>query len=244
MNKTNTIVEQSGNAVQGAMPLLFVELSEALGRYEHTVVDTIAISKIIPPQEFPLILDICCGIGRLSHALSNICYTVIGIDLSIKQLEVARRQKSKAIFQVCDMITPPVGPFDAIVNVYTSFGYAENEAADQEVLSAWFHSLRHGGRIIMELSDMERASCVLEPDSYTYRDKNGVKEALIVKDKMLTVDYEFKGQNLTCKTRLYWKEELKEMLINAGFSNIQLYGSFDLTAKEPRDNLIIVAERP
>nr|WP_241391677.1 class I SAM-dependent methyltransferase [Yersinia frederiksenii]ULG19787.1 SAM-dependent methyltransferase [Yersinia frederiksenii] len=244
MTKSNSSTDQSENAVQGAMPLIFVELSEALGRYEHTIVDAVAISKIIPPQEFARILDVCCGVGRLSHALANIGYTVMGIDLSTEQLEIARDLRTRAMFQNCDMASPPVGPFDAIVNVYTSFGYAENEAADQRVLSAWFQSLRCGGRLIMELSDMERASCVLKPDGYTHREKNGVKEALIVHEKMLTVDYEYKGRRLTCKTRLYWKEELKEMLINAGFSNVQLYGSFDLTAKAPGDNLVIVAERP
>lgn len=244
MTQYNSSAAHSRSAVQGAMPLLFVELSEALGRYDHTVLDSVAISKIIPPGKYNKILDVCCGIGRVSHALANLGYTVTGIDLSTEQLDVARNLKSDAVFQLCDMASPPAGPFDAIVNVYTSFGYAENETADQKILSSWLQSLRAGGRLIMELSDMERASCVLQQDGHTHREKNGVKETLIVQDKMLTVDYRYKGQLLTCKTRLYWKEELREMLIKAGFTDISFYGSFDLTPKSPGDNLVIVAERP
>ncbi len=229
--------------VQGAMPLLFVELSEALGRYNCTDADSASISKIIPCGEYNDVLDVCCGVGRMSHALANRGYNVTGIDLSTAQIDIAKKAGGRAEFMVCDMASPPSGSFDAIVNVYTSFGYAASTLEDQNTLSSWFQSLRVGGRLIMELSDMERAWQVLEAEGYTHREKKGVKETLIVEDKMLTVDYSFKGQRLTCKTRLYWKEELEEMLKIAGFTNIQLYGSFALTPKLPGDNLVIVAER-
>ena len=237
-------IKQGQKAVQGAMPPFFVEISDALGRYDHTVEDSMAISKVIPLGEFKTVLDICCGVGRVSHALSELGYSVTGIDLSDEQLEIARSRATGAMFQICDMAKPPAGPFDAIVNVYTSFGYAEDKIADQMILSYWLKSLRSGGRLIMELSDMERAMRVLNPEGYTHRETNGVKEVLIVQDNMLNVDYEYHEKTLRCKTRLYWKEELEEMLINAGFSNVMLYGSFDLTSKRPEDNLVIVAERP
>ena len=229
--------------VQGAMPLFFVELSEALGRYDDTREDAAAIARLIPMARFPHLLDICCGVGRLSHALADLGYDVLGIDLSIEQLEVARQSACHARFSCGDMADPPPGPFDALVNIYTSFGYAASEEKDLDILAAWRDRLRVGGRLVMELADLEKATAVLPANEFTHREKNGVKERLFVKDRVLHVDYEYCGKKLSCKTRLYSKDRLQRMLVSAGFNNVRSFGGFDLRAKAPTDNLVIVAER-
>jgi hypothetical protein len=141
------------------------------------------------------------------------------------------------------MADPPLGPFDALVNIYTSFGYAASEEEDLDILTAWRDRLRVGGRLVMELADLEKATAVLTADEYTYREKNGVKERLIVKDRVLHVDYEYCGKKLSCKTRLYSKDRLQRMLVRSGFNNVRSFGGFDLSAKAPTDNLVIIAER-
>ena len=231
-------------AVQGAMSILFVRLSDALGRYKNTVEDANAIARIVPLPDFVRVLDICCGTGRMSNALSRLGYLVHGVYLSPEQISVATEDNTTATFECRDMALPPSGPFDAIVNIYTSYGYAAGEAEDLEILGRWRQVLRPGGRLIMELADMERAEAVLRPTGYTYRENNGVRERLIVRDRILYVDYEFNGERISCRTRLYRKERLKEMLTASGFCNVQLHGGFALEPKRPSDNLVIVAERP
>lgn len=243
MTRTGTAAMRTEQVVQGPMPLLFVELSKALGRYDGTLADAAAIARLIPPASFPRLLDVCCGVGRLSHALSDLGYDVLGIDLSAEQLEVARRSPSRARFSRRDMADPPPGPFDALVNVYTSFGYAASEEEDLATLAAWRARLRAGGRLVMELADMEKASAVLSADGPTHRERNGVRERLVVRDRILHVDYEFRGEKISCKTRLYWKDDLQRMLIHSGFSNLRLFGGFDLRPKAPTDNLVVIAER-
>jgi 2-polyprenyl-3-methyl-5-hydroxy-6-metoxy-1,4-benzoquinol methylase len=107
MTHTETAATNWNNALQGAMPLLFVEFSEVLGRYDDTREDAAAIARLIPASSFTRLLDICCGVGRLSHALADLGYDVLGIDLSIEQLEVARQSASAARFSYGDMADPP-----------------------------------------------------------------------------------------------------------------------------------------
>jgi SAM-dependent methyltransferase len=50
---------------------------------------------------------------------------------------------------------PFEGRFDAIVNMYSSFGYLESEAEDAKVLDAVVGALKPGGRVLFDLLNRE-----------------------------------------------------------------------------------------
>jgi SAM-dependent methyltransferase len=52
------------------------------------------------------------------------------------------------------MRNPPAGPFDAVVNLYTSFGYFEAESENQKVLNAVAGSLAPGGLFLIDTVNM------------------------------------------------------------------------------------------
>ena len=52
------------------------------------------------------------------------------------------------------MRNPPAGPFDAVVNLYTSFGYFEAESENQKVLNAVAGSLAPGGLFLIDTINM------------------------------------------------------------------------------------------
>jgi SAM-dependent methyltransferase len=231
---------------EDGFPVFFTEVSRALNRYEDTGRSAAALAGRFPRAEFPRVLDVCCGVGRLSGALHRLGYAVTGIDLSARQIGIARDAEPGPAYLVGDMAAPPPGPFDLLANVYTSFGYFSTEEEDLSVLPAWRRSLRPGGCLVMELADMDRARRRIPADGRLTRVHGEVTEHLTMDwdARLLTVDYLYRQETWRCVTRLYEKDALARGLAGAGFVDVELCGDFDGRAKDPDDNLVIFARNP
>src|SRR5262245_10978959 len=100
------------------------------------------------------VLDLACGHGRISLPLARAGWKVTGLDLSERSLRLARERAELEGLDVewvkSDMREPPGGPFDAVVNVFTAFGYFENEAENQKVLDAVARVLVPGGLFLID----------------------------------------------------------------------------------------------
>lgn len=231
---------------KSGFPIDFTNAAQKLNRYKDTVKEATLISGIIPFQHYPRVLDIFCGFGRISAELHSLGHEVTGIDISEQQIELAQRQNPGPTYILADMRSPPAGPFDAIVNMFTSFGYFDSEIEDIDTLEIWSKKLREGGVLIMELADMECARAKLpKTNSLIIRKSGSVTEHCLMdwERRIFCVTYIQGESKFTCYTRLYEKELLKTHLLNAGFSTVDLFGSLSLRAKEPEDNLIVIATK-
>ncbi|MFB8085924.1 class I SAM-dependent methyltransferase [Streptomyces sp. NPDC055992] len=128
-----------------------------LGKYDSTEQDLTALMAL--PALYPgaRILDAPCGIGRHAGPLAAAGYRVTVIDTSTVQLAAARHRWPAVTFRALDMRTPPPGPYDVVLNLWTSFGYLPTPADDLAALTAWRTALAPGGTLIMELTTRERA---------------------------------------------------------------------------------------
>src|SRR5215472_2918927 len=79
------------------------------------------------------LLDLACGQGRHAIALAQRGYRVTGLDLSASHLALARQAAAAEGVAVtwveADMRALPPGPFDAVINLFSAFGYLESDAA-------------------------------------------------------------------------------------------------------------------
>jgi len=226
-------------------PPVFVDVSTTLGRYDEYDHAALGISNTLSPVEHPAVLDICCGPGHFAHSLSQRGFSVTGIDLSKPQIDSAASAYRGISFSVEDMAKLPNGKYDILTNVYTSFGYLDSKAADMALLSHWRTRLRAGGKLIMELADMDRARNRIPKNGTLQRITDGVVENLEFdwKENLLAVEYRKPdGSSWLCYTRIYEQEELVAGLKNAGFSKIQCFGDFHQKPKNHDDNLVIFAE--
>lgn len=102
------------------------------------------------------LLDVPCGFGRFAQPLHDAGYEVVGIDASEEQIRLARQRHPGPTYEVGDMREPGTGPFDAVLNLYSSFGYFDDPEDDVECLAAWYDVLRPGGLLVLETNDRDR----------------------------------------------------------------------------------------
>src|SRR5207237_6807952 len=98
------------------------------------------------------VLDLACGHGRHSARLARRGFDVTGLDVSASSLELARETEPAAEYVEGDMRELPFedASFDAAINLFTAFGYFDDEAADQRVLHEVARVLRSGASFLLD----------------------------------------------------------------------------------------------
>jgi len=184
-------------------------------------------------------LDIGCGMGRHSFALSKLGYKVTGVDLSEVLLkEAERRSHEKGIDWVYgDMRSLPFKEacFDATVNLFTSFGYFEREEHNKEVLRQIRKVLRPNGMFLLDFlnpTDIERN---LVPYSERVDEETGlriVEQRTIAEgwvQKIITLSDHLTGEDerqYLERVRLFPFSWFERNLDEAGLVLEQLYGDY------------------
>ncbi len=83
-----------------------------------------------------LILDLACGKGRHSLFLNSLGFDVVGSDLSQNSIDYANEFSNETLrFVQRDMRESLKLKYDAILNLFTSFGYFEDDNDDIQVLT-------------------------------------------------------------------------------------------------------------
>jgi SAM-dependent methyltransferase len=99
------------------------------------------------------ILDVPCGQGRHAHLLAEAGFDVTGLDYSAKLLKRAEaRGTGRSLRYVKgDMRSLPrpwSGRFDAVLNLFTSFGFFTHPADDAKVIVEFARVLKPGGVLL------------------------------------------------------------------------------------------------
>jgi len=99
------------------------------------------------------ILDVPCGQGRHAHLLAENGFDVDGLDYSNDLLAVARKRGtgSNLRYSRGDMRKLPgrwSRRFDAVINLFTSFGFFAHPADDARVILEFARVLKPGGLLV------------------------------------------------------------------------------------------------
>jgi SAM-dependent methyltransferase len=126
-------------------------LAVALARTpERTEAEVAFLAQHLPAEAH--VLDVPCGTGRHSAALAARGFTVAGLDISQRVLDVARAAMPDGDFRHGDMRELPWedASFDAVLNLWTAFGYFETQDEDERVLAEFARVLRPGGTVVLD----------------------------------------------------------------------------------------------
>jgi ubiquinone/menaquinone biosynthesis C-methylase UbiE len=195
----------------------FKEYTSALTP-EKTKQQVGAVIKLLKMKRGMKVLDLACGHGRHAIPLAKKGYKMTGLDLNGYFLQEAKKAAKKAKQKIqwikSDMREIPFeNEFDVVVNLFTSFGYLENDAEDQKVLHAVAKALKPKGKFLMNVASREWVTHNFVPrvweelsdgsivvterklntvlgrmeDTRTRINKNGKKESFTILCRMYTI---------------------------------------------------------
>ena len=202
------------------------------------------------------VLDVPCGAGRHAVELAARGIEVTGLDLSERMLARARDRAARRGVTVewvqGDMREIPwVDRFDAVINLFNSFGYFGDDG-DRRALTGMVRALRPGGR---QLLDLPNRDCYVNQVPPSYWDETSTHWVLCAfrfdaRTGTAVIDYTFvpKGggvpEHRETRMRWYTLPELEAWLREAGAAVEAVYGDWDGSPFEgdsPR--MIIIAGR-
>lgn len=116
------------------------------------------LTSYLKLQKNDTILDLACGRGRHSKYLYKQGFNVTGVDLSKESIDYAKQyEKPKLHFEVHDMCLPYPKRFDAVFNLFTSFGYFENEIDNLRTIKAIKEELNPTGFGVIDFLNVDLA---------------------------------------------------------------------------------------
>ena len=193
------------------------------------------------------VLDLACGKGRHSLYLNELGFEVLGLDLSENSINIAKKQENETLkFEVHDMRTPLKGSYDAVLNLFTSFGYFETDEEHIKVLDNIKNAVSETGLAVLDFLNIEfvkqnlvaREIKIVEDISFKIERK--VENNFIIKD----IYFEDKGQNFhfTEKVKAYSLQDFEQMMESQEIYLLDTFGDYKLNKfyKNTSERLILI----
>jgi len=187
------------------------------------------------------VLDLACGKGRHSIYLNQLGFDVLGVDLSENSIEVANKNANETLhFEVHDMREPLNDKFDAIFNLFTSFGYFDKEEDNLKTLIAIKENLSEYGFAVIDFMNVPFVldNLVAEEtktvDTIDFHLKRYLHNGYIIKE----IDFEDQGQKFhyTEKVRALSLEDFSQMMEEAGIYLLDTFGDYKLKKYHKKDS--------
>jgi SAM-dependent methyltransferase len=230
-------------------PLMFDESSWA--EVPSAVDGILQLSKIPPASR---ILDLCCGVGRHSVELAKRGFAVTGVDITSAYLSAARETAEAAEVEL-ELIRADAryfsrpAAFELCVNLFTSFGYFATRDEDLLLLSRCAKNLSAGGSLIVETlgreiairdfsrgEEFDRAGWRVKTEYEAIGEWQSLRNRWILENDAQRIDRSF-------DLRLYSPQDMREILSEAGFRSIEIFGGLDGRAYDERAMTMVALAR-
>jgi len=195
------------------------------------------------------ILDLPCGKGRHAVYFNKKGFDVTGLDLSPHNIEYASQFSNSTLhFHVHDMRFPYVTKeFDCAVNLFTSFGYFENEEENLNSMKTLAQALKPKGILALDFMNTYEVIKDLKPEELLCRNNidfcihRSLKNGFVVKDILFKDnghDYHFEE-----KVKAYTQKDFEALFNSVGLQVQYLFGNYKLDPYNPEtsDRMIFIA---
>ncbi|CAF1461230.1 unnamed protein product [Adineta steineri] len=226
---------------------------------ERTNTEVEGIINLLNLKGKEKILDIPSGYGRHSINLANKGFNLTGIDINSVLLKKANLDAQKIGVNVNFIKENMIDinydkEFDAVINMFYSFGFFESDEENNKVLRNFYNALKPGGKLLFhtdvniprilsgqykedEIRHLHSQKTLRIIDKYNPQDKR-IHGTWIIQDqfgKIIRKDY---------SVRVYTRKEFVSMCKQVGFTSIEAYGDWNKTSyTENSEDMIIIAQK-
>jgi SAM-dependent methyltransferase len=186
----------------------------------------------------PRVLDLCCGVGRISLELARRDCAVTGVDITKSYLDTAAEEAALENLDIeyvhadaREFRRPDY--FDLAVNLYISFGYFDDENDDLTVLRNACDSLKDGRPLIIEtlgkeiaVRDFTEADWFERAGWTVLTEYEAVDSWTRLKNRWILIKDDTRIEKVFTQ-RLYAASELRQLMYEAGFATVEIYGDWD-----------------
>ncbi|MDT8414718.1 MAG: class I SAM-dependent methyltransferase [Flavobacteriaceae bacterium] len=179
------------------------------------------------------ILDLACGKGRHAVYLNQLGFNVTGIDLSENSIAEASKHANQTLhFQVHNMCEPFPDTFDAVFNLFTSFGYFDQPDAHVKTLKAIKADLIETGFGVIDFLNADVVIPNLIPEetkvvnNISFDLKRHHSDGFIIKE----IDFEAEGQSYHFEERVkaFRLSDFEAMFAEADIDLLDVFGNYKL----------------
>ena len=192
-------------------------------------------------QEDETIMDLACGKGRHSTYLNSLGYQVTGVDLSENSINAAKEfENDRLKFAVHDMTQEYSEQFNAVFNLFTSFGYFEKEEDNLKTIKAIKSNLKEHGFGVIDFLNVDFvldnlvASEVKQVEHIEFHIKRYLKDGFIHKD--ISFSDEGKDFNFTERVKAVRLKDFENYFKAAGLTLLEVYGDFNLNKYQSKSS--------
>lgn len=219
--------------------------------YAHRDVDEARVAvdlfqQVTGVPKDAVVLDLACGTGRHTFELARRGYRVLAADLSPTLLAVAKRKTQKYATTLrllrADMRQLPLyAACDAVVQLFTAFGYFASDEENASVLAEVCASLRPGGWYMLDFLNADELRHSLLPYSRQQLDGIVVEQFRSIEhgrvEKRIVVHGAGERREFRESVRLFTLQDFHRMFRQAGFSDPLVFGDYAgaaFSASSPR----------
>ncbi len=193
------------------------------------------------------ILDLACGKGRHSIYLHQLGFKVTGTDLSKNSIELAQKYEQPGLnFKVQDMSKALEEEFDAVFNLFTSFGYFEKEENNLNTIKAIKAELKPDGYGVIDFMNVKKVIQNLVPrntktvEGIKFHQERWIENNFIFKQ----IDFEDDGEkySFTERVKALTLKDFQNYFDQAGIQLLNVFGDYHLHEfdEEKSDRLILI----
>lgn len=225
---------------------------------EQTQFETDFIRSVLSPAPGSKILDLCCGYGRHVNYLGKSGnFEITGLDLSDDYLEIAKKNISSpnVKFIKGDMREIPFNDhFDAIYNMFTSFGFFDSDEENEQVVQQVNKALKPEGLFLLDYENkfffvfndvfkkekhwekLDDNKYFLFENIYDVMREREIFKAILIENGEVKMS---SGYDI----RLYNFPEISNMLKRSGFEILEVWGDYRKVEYSPRSKRLIILSK-
>ncbi len=205
------------------------------------------LTKYLNLSEDSRVLDLACGKGRHSKYLNQLGFDVTGVDLSENSINFAKQFENEHLrFRTHDMREPINETYDAVLNLFTSFGYFDEVEDNHKTIRTIKNAINEFG---LGVIDFFNAEFVLENlvekevkliDEIEFHITKRVENKNIIK----TITFEDQGEKYSFREKVtaFTLTDFEEILNQNDMYLLDTFGDYKLRKyyKNQSERLIMV----